>query len=109
MGVFRTKAREVEVPASGNVENWTDKDAHVEVTGVRAGRGRCECIAGLLPSARTPHDEDLCNAEAPGFLMRVALRAKVDLPPDELYAVLTAPDNASIFKGIKVRRMQLHT
>ena len=27
----------------------------------------------------------------------------MDLPPDQVYAVLTAPDNACIFKGIKVR------
>ena len=39
--------------------------------------------------------------------MRVALRAKVDLPPEQLYAVLTAPDNASIFKGIKVLQLSM--
>ncbi|KAK9908444.1 hypothetical protein WJX75_007990 [Coccomyxa subellipsoidea] len=33
--------------------------------------------------------------------MKVALQAKVDLPPEEVYEILTAPDNAAVFKGIK--------
>jgi hypothetical protein len=34
--------------------------------------------------------------------VQVVLRAKVDLPPDAVYEILTAPDNAKVFKGIKV-------
>ncbi|EIE21311.1 hypothetical protein COCSUDRAFT_43073 [Coccomyxa subellipsoidea C-169] len=53
------------------MESWSDRDAKVEVT------------------------------RPEGFLMKVALQAKVDLSPDEVYDILTAPDNASVFKGIK--------
>ena len=34
--------------------------------------------------------------------LQVSLRAKVDLPPDDVYEILIAPDNAAVFKGIKV-------
>ena len=34
--------------------------------------------------------------------MQVSLRAKVDLPPDDVYEILIAPDNRAVFKGIKV-------
>lgn len=37
-----------------------------------------------------------------GARLQVALRAKIDLPPEDVYEILTAPDNASVFKGIKV-------
>ena len=34
--------------------------------------------------------------------VQVSLRAKVDLPPDDVYEILIAPDNSAVFKGIKV-------
>ena len=37
--------------------------------------------------------------------MQVSLRAKVDLPPDDVYEILIAPDNSAVFKGIKVSHM----
>ena len=34
--------------------------------------------------------------------LQVSLRAKVDLPPDDVYEILIAPDNSAVFKSIKV-------
>lgn len=36
------------------------------------------------------------------LVLQVSLRAKVDLPPDDVYEILIAPDNSAVFKGIKV-------
>ncbi|CAL8463236.1 g2770 [Coccomyxa elongata] len=54
-----------------DTESWEDRDAKVEVT------------------------------RPEGFMMKVALQAKVDLPPGAVYEILTAPDNAAVFRGIK--------
>ncbi|KAK9810148.1 hypothetical protein WJX72_005616 [[Myrmecia] bisecta] len=34
-------------------------------------------------------------------MCKVSLRAKVDLPPDRVFDILTNPDNARVFRGIK--------
>ncbi|BDA44539.1 hypothetical protein COCOBI_06-0150 [Coccomyxa sp. Obi] len=54
-----------------DTEAWEDRDAKVEVT------------------------------RPEGFMMKVALQAKVDLSPEAVYEILTAPDNAAVFRGIK--------
>ena len=40
--------------------------------------------------------------------VQVSLRAKVDLPPDDVYEILIAPDNSAVFKGIKVSPILRH-
>ncbi|CAL5228078.1 g11146 [Coccomyxa viridis] len=54
-----------------DTESWAEKDAKVEVT------------------------------QPKGFFTKVSLRAKVDLPPDDVYEILIAPDNSAVFKSIK--------
>ena len=40
--------------------------------------------------------------ESTAACTQVSLRARVDLPPDDVYEILIAPDNAAVFKGIRV-------
>ena len=37
--------------------------------------------------------------------LQVSLRARVNLPPDDVYDILIDPDNSAVFKGIKVRTL----
>lgn len=59
-------------PTEDSEESWSDGDTRVKIVQPRSG-----------------------------FACQVDLEANLDATPSETFAVLTAPDNASIFRNIK--------
>jgi hypothetical protein len=39
-----------------------------------------------------------------GFFCTIQLAAKVDLPPEKVFAILARPDSRNVFRSIDVRR-----
>jgi len=64
---------------------------------------RQERKEGHFPTIESWNDAD-CKLEVTqpeGWMCRVRLQTKIHLPPDELYDLLTQPDNSGVFRNIK--------
>lgn len=59
--------------------------------------------AGKFPTVESWNDAD-CKLEVTqpeGWMCKVRLQTKIHLPPDELFDLLTQPDNSGVFRNIK--------
>lgn len=66
------------------------------------------CVAILPDAAEGSTSYLYYHASMLDGALQVRLQTRIFLPPDELYDLLTQPDNSKVFRNIKVRFTSSH-